>query len=66
MPGKKLIDERKLLLKYKNGSKVSEKEYPIIESYASIGVIKLGYSFRKRQVQASLTTSGKRLLGLTE
>jgi hypothetical protein len=66
MSQKKTIDEKKLLKKFKNGRKVNKDEYPVVESYSTIGVIKLGYSFRKREVQASLTNSGKKILGLTD
>ena len=57
-------DDRELLLKFTTGKKVEDDEYEILQAYSTIGVVKLGVSFSKKEVQASLTESGKSLLGL--
>lgn len=62
---KEKLDDRDILLRFENGKRVEDDEFDIIEPYSTIGVIKLGVSFKKREIQASLTTSGKALLGLT-
>jgi hypothetical protein len=58
--------ERETLKKFINGKKVESNEYSVIENYSKIGVTKLGFSFTKKEIQASLTKSGKRILGIKE
>jgi hypothetical protein len=57
-------DERELLRRFVDGKKVEDQEYDTLQSYSTIGVVRMGVSFKKREVQASLTESGKALLGL--
>lgn len=58
--------DRDVLIKFQSGKRVEDDELPVIESYSTIGIVKFGFSFNKMEIQASLTESGKRLLGLTE
>lgn len=58
--------EREVLTRFKNGKRVEKDEYPIVESYSKVGITKLGFSFTKKETQASLTKSGKRILGLSD
>lgn len=55
-----------ILKRFAHGKKVEDDEYDIIEPYSHIGIIKFGFSFRKKEVQASLTQKGKNLIGINE
>lgn len=57
--------EVELLQRFVNGKKVEEDEYPILENYASLGIVKIWPGFKKREVYAILTQSGKNILGIT-
>jgi len=54
----------KILKSFENGKKVEEDEYAIIEPYSNVGIIKFGFSFTKKEIQAALTEKGKNLIGL--
>jgi len=58
--------DREILVRFKNGKKVEADELQVIEPYSTIGIVKFGFSFKKKEIQASLTESGKCLLGLDE
>lgn len=59
--------KRAVLKKFAKGKKVeSSEEYKIIDEYSKIGVAKFGFSFKKKEVQAALTKSGKKILGIDE
>lgn len=62
----KISDERiiQILKTYKNGKAVPENEFSLVEKYSSIGIIHIGFSFSKREIQAKLTKSGKKILGI--
>lgn len=60
---KELEFEREVLRRFINGKKMEDDEYEIIEKYSTTGITHIGFSFSKREVQARLTDSGKRLLG---
>jgi hypothetical protein len=48
------------LMKFKNGKAIeSEEEYKILERYASTGMVRFGFSYKKTQGEASLTEQGK-------
>lgn len=53
------------LLRFKEGRKVEDEEFPAVERHASIGLLKIWPSFKKREVYAILTQSGKNILGIT-
>lgn len=53
-----------ILKRFENGKKVEEDEYGIIEPYSTVGIIKFGFSFTKKEIQAALTEKGKNLIGL--
>ena len=61
---KKINEEKEVLVSFKDGKKIEKEEYSIIKKYATIGVIKFGFSFNKKEGQAALTQSGKVMLGL--
>jgi len=62
----KVNEEKEVLLRFKDGKKVEEGELEILQRYSSIGLVHIGISFTKKEIQAKITKSGKGLLGISE
>ncbi len=60
-------DKAMAILKSFRGGKaiVNDEEYFILKPYAGIGFVHLGFSFKKKEPQASLTKKGINLLGFS-
>jgi len=56
--------DRVVLMKYAEGRPVEAADEPILRGYESIRIVRFDFSLGKKEAQASLTESGKKLLGL--
>jgi hypothetical protein len=56
--------DRNILKKYESGAPISDADFDLLDHYASIGVVSMGYSFSKLEPQAKLTEIGKQLVAL--
>ena len=56
--------DRVVLLRYADSRPVTGGDMPVLRKHESMGLVHIGFSFGKKESLASLTDSGKKLLGL--